>query len=153
MIKTEMIEKLFVAGEWTDAAASGATFAIANPATNEPIATLPDAGGEEMRRAIDAASAIQEEWAATTAAHRAGIMRRAADLMHERKEHLATVMTLEQGKPLAESRGEIVYAASFIEWFAGEAGRVYGDTVPASASGKRIMVIKRPVGVTAALER
>jgi succinate-semialdehyde dehydrogenase/glutarate-semialdehyde dehydrogenase len=104
-----------------------------------------------MRRAIDAASAIQEEWAATTAAHRAGIMRRAADLMHERKEHLATVMTLEQGKPLAESRGEIVYAASFIEWFAGEAGRVYGDTVPASAPGKRIMVIKRPVGVTAAI--
>jgi len=151
MIKTEMIEKLFVAGEWTDAAASGATFDVANPATNEPIATLPDAGGEEMRRAIDAASAIQEEWAATTAAHRAGIMRRAADLMHERKEHLATVMTLEQGKPLAESRGEIVYAASFIEWFAGEAGRVYGDTVPASAPGKRIMVIKRPVGVTAAI--
>jgi succinate-semialdehyde dehydrogenase / glutarate-semialdehyde dehydrogenase len=151
MIKTEMIEKLFVAGEWTDAAASGATFDVANPATNEPIATLPDAGGEEMRRAIDAASAIQEEWAATTAAHRAGIMRRAADLMHERKEHLATVMTLEQGKPLAESRGEIVYAASFIEWFAGEAGRVYGDTVPASQPGKRIMVIKRPVGVTAAI--
>jgi succinate-semialdehyde dehydrogenase/glutarate-semialdehyde dehydrogenase len=104
-----------------------------------------------MRRAIDAAAAVQEEWAATTAAHRAGIMRRAADLMHERKEHLATVMTLEQGKPLAESRGEIVYAASFIEWFAGEAGRVYGDTVPASAPGKRIMVIKRPVGVTAAI--
>jgi succinate-semialdehyde dehydrogenase/glutarate-semialdehyde dehydrogenase len=151
MIKTEMIEKLFVAGEWTDAAASGATFDVTNPANNQPIATLPDAGGEEMRRAIDAAAAVQEEWAATTAAYRAGIMRRATDLMHERKEHLATVMTLEQGKPLAESRGEIVYAASFIEWFAGEAGRVYGQTVPASAPGKRIMVIKRPVGVTAAI--
>jgi succinate-semialdehyde dehydrogenase / glutarate-semialdehyde dehydrogenase len=150
MIETQMIEKLFVAGAWTDAA-SGATFDVTNPANNETIATLPDAGREEMQRAIDAAAAAQEEWAATTAAYRAGIMRRAADLMHERKEHLATVMTLEQGKPLAESRGEIVYAASFIEWFAGEAGRVYGDTVPANAPGKRIMVIKRPVGVTAAI--
>src|ERR671916_522933 len=150
MIETQMIEKLFVAGAWTDAA-SGATFDVTNPANNETIATLPDAGREEMQRAIDAASAAQEEWGATTAAYRAGIMRRAADLMHERKEHLATVMTLEQGKPLAESRGEIVYAASFIEWFAGEAGRVYGDTVPANAPGKRILVIKRPVGVTAAI--
>ena len=150
MIETQMIEKLFVAGAWTDAA-SGATFDVTNPANNETIATLPDAGREEMQRAIDAAAAAQGEWAATTAAYRAGIMRRAADLMHERKEHLATVMTLEQGKPLAESRGEIVYAASFIEWFAGEAGRVYGDTVPANAPGKRILVIKRPVGVTAAI--
>ena len=151
MIETQMIEKLFVAGGWTDASASGATFDVTNPANNETIATLPDAGREEMQRAIDAAANAQDGWAATTAAYRAGIMRRAADLMHERKEHLATVMTLEQGKPLAESRGEIVYAASFIEWFAGEAGRVYGDTVPASAPGKRIMVIKRPVGVTAAI--
>ncbi|MBA3792805.1 MAG: NAD-dependent succinate-semialdehyde dehydrogenase [Rubrobacter sp.] len=151
MIGTEMIEKLFVAGAWTGSAASGATFDVTNPANNEPIATLPDAGREEMQRAIDAAADAQGEWAATTAAYRAGIMRRAADLMHERKEHLATVMTLEQGKPLAESRGEIVYAASFIEWFAAEAARVYGDTVPASQPGKRIMVIKRPVGVTAAI--
>jgi len=151
MILPGLVEQLFVGGEWVDSATSGGTFDVTNPANNEPIATLPDAGREEMRRAIDAASAVQEEWAATTAAYRAAIMRRAADLMHERKEHLATVMTLEQGKPLAESRGEIVYAASFIEWFAGEAGRVYGDTVPASGPGKRIMVIKRPVGVTAAI--
>ena len=151
MIKTETIEKLFVAGEWTGAAHSGATFGVTNPANNETIATLPDAGREETRRAIDAAAAVQQEWAATTAAYRAGIMREAARMMHERKEHLATVMTLEQGKPLAESRGEIVYAASFIEWFAEEARRVYGETVPASAPGKRIMVIKRPVGVTAAI--
>jgi succinate-semialdehyde dehydrogenase/glutarate-semialdehyde dehydrogenase len=151
MILPRLVERLFVGGEWVDSATSGGTFDVMNPANNETIATLPDAGREEMRRSIDAAAAAQEGWAATTAAYRAGIMRRAADLMHERKEHLATVMTLEQGKPLAESRGEIVYAASFIEWFAGEAGRVYGDTVPASASGKRIMVIKRPVGVTAAI--
>src|SRR3712207_1572910 len=137
MIKTDVIEKLFVGGEWVDAASSGATFGVTNPATGATLATLPDGGREEMRRAIDAAARAQKEWAATTAAYRAGIMRRAADLMHERKEHLATVMTLEQGKPLAESRGEIVYAASFVEWFAGEAGRVYGQTVPASRSEER----------------
>ncbi|MBA2619354.1 MAG: aldehyde dehydrogenase family protein, partial [Rubrobacter sp.] len=118
MILPGLVEQLFVGGEWVDGAASGNTFDVTNPANGETLATLPDAGQEEMRRAIDAAAAAQEEWAATTAAYRAGIMRRAADLMHERKEHLATVMTLEQGKPLAESRGEIVYAASFIEWFA-----------------------------------
>ena len=151
MIKAEVIRRLFVAGEWVDAAASGATFDVTNPATNEPIATLPDAGRDEMRRAVDAAAAVQEGWAATTASYRAGIMREAARLMHGRKEHLATVMTLEQGKPLAESRGEIVYAASFIEWFAEEARRVYGETVPASAADKRLLVIKRPVGVTAAI--
>src|SRR4028118_1001808 len=150
MIKAEVIEKLFVAGEWTDSASSGATFDVTNPAARTPTPPPPAAGREEMQRAIDAAAAAQEEWAATTAAYRAGIMRRATDLMHERKEHLATVMTLEQGKPLAESCGEIVYAASFIEWFAEEARRVYGQTVPANFPGKRIMVIKRPVGVTAA---
>jgi len=151
MILPGLVEQLFVGGEWVDGAASGNTFDVTNPANGETLATLPDAGQEEMRRAIDAAAAAQEEWAATTAAYRAGIMRRAADLMHERKEHLATVMTLEQGKPLAESRGEIVYAASFIEWFAEEARRVYGETAPAGLPGKRILVIKRPVGVTAAI--
>jgi len=146
-----LVEQLFVGGEWVDGASSGNTFDVTNPANGETLATLPDAGQEEMRRAIDVAAAVQDDWAATTVAYRAGIMRRAADLMHERKEHLATVMTLEQGKPLAESRGEIVYAASFVEWFAEEARRVYGDMVPASLPGKRIMVIKRPVGVTAAI--
>ena len=151
MILPGLVERIFIGGEWVDAASSGNTFDVTNPANGDTLATLPDAGREEMRRAIDAAAAVQDDWAATTAAYRAGIMRRAADLMHERKEHLATVMTLEQGKPLAESRGEIVYAASFIEWFAEEARRVYGDTVPASFPDKRIMVIKRPVGVAAAI--
>ncbi len=151
MILPGLVERIFIGGEWVDGAASGNTFDVTNPANGDTLATLPDAGREEMRRAIDAAAAVQDDWAATTAAYRAGIMRRAADLMHERKEHLATVMTLEQGKPLAESRGEIVYAASFIEWFAEEARRVYGDTVPASFPDKRIMVIKRPVGVAAAI--
>ena len=151
MTDTMLGDKLFVGGEWVGSVASGKTFDVTNPASGETLATLPDGGGEEMRRAIDAAAAVQEEWAATTAAYRAGIMREAARLMHERQEHLARVMTLEQGKPLAESRGEIVYAASFVEWFAEEARRVYGETVPASFPDKRILVIKRPVGVAAAI--
>ncbi len=151
MIESEMIERLFVAGEWTEAAASGGTFDVINPANGTVLATLPDAGREDTQRAIDAAAEAQQEWAETTAQYRAGIMREAARLMHERKEHLARVMTLEQGKPLAESRGEIVYAASFVEWFAEEGKRVYGETVPSSSPDKRILVIKRPVGVTAAI--
>ena len=146
-----MIAELFVGGEWTGSAASGGTFDVVNPANGETLAMLPDAGREEMQRAVDAAADVQPEWTATTAAYRATIMREAARLMHERKEHLARVMTLEQGKPLAESRGEIVYAASFVEWFAEEARRVYGQTVPANFPDKRILVIKRPIGVTAAI--
>ncbi|HET7270951.1 MAG TPA: NAD-dependent succinate-semialdehyde dehydrogenase [Rubrobacter sp.] len=151
MIETSTIDNLFVGGEWRDSATSGKTFDVTNPANGETLATLPDAGREEMQSAIAAAAAVQEEWAATTAQYRAGIMRGAARLMHERKEHLARVMTLEQGKPITESRGEIVYAASFVEWFAEEGKRVYGDVVPASFPDKRILVIKRPVGVTAAI--
>jgi succinate-semialdehyde dehydrogenase/glutarate-semialdehyde dehydrogenase len=151
VIETSTIDNLFVGGEWWDSAASGKTFNVTNPANGETLATLPDAGREEMQSAIDAAATIQEEWASTTAQYRAGIMREAARLMHERKEHLARVMTLEQGKPITESRGEIVYAASFVEWFAEEGRRVYGDVVPASFPDKRILVIKRPVGVTAAI--
>ena len=124
VVETGMVEKLFVGGEWEAATYSGETFEVTNPANGEVISTLPDAGREEMQKAIDAAAAVQTGWAETTAQHRARIMQRAVQLMHERKEHLAKVMTLEQGKPLAESRGEIVYAASFIEWFAEETKRV-----------------------------
>jgi succinate-semialdehyde dehydrogenase/glutarate-semialdehyde dehydrogenase len=144
------VEKLFVGGEWREAR-SGRTFEVANPATGETIAALPDAGREDMQRAIDAAAAVQAEWSERPAQDRAAILQHAAALMHERKEHLARTMTLEQGKPMAESRGEIVYAASFLEWFAGEARRIYGETAPASSPDKRILVIKRPVGVTAAI--
>jgi len=151
MIETKMMDRLFVGGEWSNTAASGKTFDVTNPANGEVLATLPDGGREEMQKAIDAAAAVQPDWSETTAAHRAVIMREAARLMHERKEHLARVMTLEQGKPITESRGEIVYAVSFVEWFAEEARRVYGQTVPPSFPNKRIMVIKRPVGVTAAI--
>lgn len=150
-VTKETGNKLFVGGRWVEGAASGKTFEVSNPASGDVVATLPDAGGAEMQMAIDAAATIQPEWGETTAQHRALIMREAARLMHERKEHLARVMTLEQGKPLAESRGEILYAASFVEWFAEEGKRVYGDTVPASSPDKRIMIIKRPVGVTAAI--
>ncbi len=151
MLGTEMIEKLFIGGEWVEHAASGRTFSVTNPASGETLAELPDAGYEETRRAIDAAAAAQPSWAEKTAQERASIMREAVRLMHERREHLAKVMTLEQGKPLAESRGEISYAASFLEWFAEEGRRVYGRTVPASHPDKRILVIKRPLGVTAAI--
>ncbi len=146
-----MMDRLFVGGEWAASATSGETFEVTNPANGEVIATLPDAGAEDMRRAIDAAAEAQPEWAEKTAQERGRIMREAFRLMHERQEHLAKVMTLEQGKPFAESMGEIVYAASFIDWFAEEGRRVYGETIPASFPDKRILVIKRPVGVTAAI--
>lgn len=150
MVETRTARKLFVGGVWQEAG-SGKTFEVTNPANGETLAELPDAGREDMRRAIDDAAAVQEEWASKTANERSAVLREAARLMHERKDHLARVMTLEQGKPLAESRGEIVYAASFIEWFAEEGKRVYGETVPAASPDKRILVIKRPVGVTAAI--
>ncbi len=146
-----MMEKLFVGGEWVGSADAGETFEVTNPADGRAIAVLPDTGRREMQRAIDAASAAQEAWGKTTAQRRSTILRKAAGLVHERKEHLARVMTLEQGKPLAESRGEIVYAASFLEWFAEEARRVDGQIVPSNSPDKRIMVMKRPVGVTAAI--
>ncbi len=142
--------QLFTGGEWSEAE-SGKTFEVLNPATLQPIATVPDAGREDMQRAIDAACRVQPDWGETTATERSKILMKAAHLMHERSDVLARLMTMEEGKPLAEARGEIVYAASFIEWFAEEAKRIYGDTVPASSPDKRILVLKRPVGVTAAI--
>jgi succinate-semialdehyde dehydrogenase / glutarate-semialdehyde dehydrogenase len=151
MTETVLGDRLFVGGEWVESSATGKTFDVVNPANGEVLATLPDGGEAEMRRAVDAAAEAQREWGETTAQYRAGILREIARLMHERQEHLARVMTLEQGKPLAESRGEIVYAASFVEWFAEEGKRIYGEIIPASLPEKHILVIKRPVGVTAAI--
>jgi succinate-semialdehyde dehydrogenase/glutarate-semialdehyde dehydrogenase len=151
MTETVLVDRLFVGGEWVEASTAGETLEVTNPANGEVLATLPVGGTEEMRRAIDVAAEAQREWGETTAAYRGGILREAARLMHERREHLARVMTLEQGKPLLESRGEIGYAASFVEWFAEEGKRVYGETIPASFPDKRILVIKRPVGVAAAI--
>lgn len=130
-------------------AASGASFAVTNPATGAELAQVPDAGAPETRAAIDAAAAAGPTWAATPAPQRVAVLRRAAALMLEQQERLATIMTLEQGKPLGEARGEIAYAASFLTWFAGEAERIYGTTIPASAPGKRLFVLRQPVGVVA----
>ena len=142
--------KLFIGGHWSEAA-SGKSFEVLNPATLEAVATVPDAGRADMQRAVDAAAGAQEEWAGKTAAERSKILMAAAQGMYERSDELARLITLEEGKPLAEAAGEVKYAASFIEWFSEEAKRVYGDTVPASSADKRILILKRPVGVTAAI--
>ncbi|GAB7533888.1 NAD-dependent succinate-semialdehyde dehydrogenase [Burkholderia sp. 3C] len=130
---------------------SGATHEVRNPATGELITTVPDMGEAETRAAIDAANQALPAWRAKTAKERSVILRRWYDLMLENEDDLALIMTLEQGKPLAEARGEVRYGAAFVEWFAEEAKRVYGDVIPAPSADKRIIVIKQPVGVTAAI--
>ena len=139
-----------VAGAWIEADQGGASM-IANPATGEVLGQVPDLGAAETRRAIAAAHAALPGWRALTAQARAGILRRWFNLLLENQEDLATLMTLEQGKPLAEARGEIAYAASFLEWFAEEGKRVYGDVIPPHQADKRILVFKEPVGVCAAI--
>ncbi len=142
--------RAYVAGAWIDAD-SGATFPVTNPATGEEIAQCADLGRAETARAIDAAHAAQPAWAAKTAKERSAILRRWFDLIIENADDLARLLTAEQGKPLAEARGEIVYGASFIEWFAEEAKRIYGDTIPGHQADKRIIVLKQPIGVVAAI--
>ncbi|CAN5657999.1 NAD-dependent succinate-semialdehyde dehydrogenase [soil metagenome] len=141
---------LFVGGEWTDSH-SGDTFEVTDPATGETVATLPDGGRKDMQSAIDAAYSVQSSWAAATADERAGIMHEAARLLGERSGELAWRMTREQGKPLAQSEGEVLYAASCIERFAEEARRVSGETMPTPSPDKRLFVLKQPVGVAAAV--
>jgi succinate-semialdehyde dehydrogenase/glutarate-semialdehyde dehydrogenase len=137
-------------GKWVEAA-SGNTITVKNPATGEVIGTVPALSAAETRAAIEAAHRAQPGWRAHTAKERAGILRRLNDLMLANADDLAVIMTAEQGKPLAESKGEIAYAASFIEWFAEEGKRVYGDTIPQNARGRRIIVQKEPIGVFAAI--
>ena len=143
-------QQCYVDGAWCDAD-SGATIAVTNPATGAVIGRVPSMGAAETRRAIAAADAAMPAWRAKTAKERAAVLRRWHDLMMANQEDLARLMTAEQGKPLVESRGEIAYAASFIEWFAEEAKRVYGDTIPAPLPDRRIVVIKQPIGVCAAI--
>ncbi len=143
-------QQCYLAGAWTDAD-GGATIKVNNPATGEVLGSVPRMGTDETRRAIEAAEKALPAWRAKTAKERAKVMRKWADLMMENQDDLAVLMTEEQGKPLAESKGEIVYAASFIEWFAEECKRVYGDTIPQHQADKRIVVIKQPVGVTVAI--
>ena len=147
---SEMGYGLFVGGEWRDAV-SGGTFGVTNPATGETVATLPDGRAADMRGAIEAATRVQREWGRTTAGERAGVLSEAARLIRGRVGHLARVMTLEQGKPLAQSEGEVMYAASCLDRFAEEARRVRGETMPADSPDKRIFIFKRPVGISAAV--
>src|SRR6267154_6140409 len=130
---------------------SGETFPVDDPATGETIAHVPRMGVAETRRAIARAEEALPKWRSTLAKDRARILRRWADLMLENEEGLACLLTREQGKPLAESRTEIAYAASFYEWFGEEGKRIYGDTIPTYAADRRIVVIKDPIGVTAGI--
>ena len=143
-------EKCFIAGAWVGAD-NGAVIEVTNPANGAVIGTVPDMGSGETARAISAADAALPAWRAKTAKERAAILRRWFDLMMANQEELARLMTLEQGKPLAEARGEIAYGASFVEWFAEEGKRLYGDTIPQHAAGKRIIVLKQPIGVVGAI--
>ena len=143
-------ERACIAGQWV-AADSAQSIEVHNPANGTRLGTVPNMGAAETRRAIDAAHAAMGAWAKKTAAERARLMRKWFDLMMTNQEDLAIIMTAEQGKPLAESRGEIAYAASFIEWFAEEGKRLYGDIIPGHQVDKRIMVLRQPVGVVAAI--
>ncbi|MEC7944194.1 MAG: NADP-dependent succinate-semialdehyde dehydrogenase [Pseudomonadota bacterium] len=143
-------EKCFINGEWLDAD-TGQTVDVTNPATGDVLGTVPKMGANETGAAINAANDAYPDWRAKTAKERAIILRKWFDLMIENQEDLARLMTAEQGKPLKESMGEIVYAASFIEWFAEEGKRIYGDIIPQHAPGKRIVVTKEPIGVCAAI--
>ena len=140
----------YLNGQWS-AADNGTTIDVTNPASGEKLGTIPKMGAEETRRAIEAANAALPAWRAKTAKERSNILKKWFELMIANQDDLATIMTAEQGKPLAESKGEIAYAASFIEWFAEEAKRIYGDVIPGHAVDKRIVVIKEPIGVCAAI--
>jgi succinate-semialdehyde dehydrogenase/glutarate-semialdehyde dehydrogenase len=141
-------ERCLIGGEWRPAAT---VTEIRNPATGEVLGTVPNMGAAETRSAIEAAHAAFPAWAKKTAGERARILRKWFELMMANVEDLAVIMTAEQGKPLAESRGEIAYAASFIEWFAEEGKRLYGDIIPGHQADKRIMVLRQPIGVVAAI--
>jgi succinate-semialdehyde dehydrogenase/glutarate-semialdehyde dehydrogenase len=142
--------RAYINGQWT-AARSGKTFEVTNPANGEHLATVPDMDETDTRIAIESAEAAWPAWRSTPAKERAKILRKWFELLMENQEDLARLMTAEQGKPLAESRGEVGYGASFIEWFAEEAKRAYGDVIPSHGKDKRILVIKQPVGVVAAV--
>lgn len=142
--------RAFVAGEWIHAD-DGKTFAVTNPARGDVIAEVADLSRAEVARAIDAAQTAMTEWKARTGKERAAVLRRWYDLMVANADDLATILTAEMGKPLAEARGEILYGASFVEWFGEEAKRIYGETIPGHLRDKRITVLKQPIGVVASI--
>lgn len=142
-------DRCFIDGEWIGA--DGATIDVTNPATGDLIAKVPSLGVNDVRRAVDAAEKAQKDWAARPARERAAILRKWFDLIMANQDDLGAIMTAEQGKPLTEAKGEVAYAASFIEYYAEEAKRVYGSIVPAPTSDRRIVVLKQPIGVCAAI--
>ncbi|HLP70366.1 MAG TPA: NAD-dependent succinate-semialdehyde dehydrogenase [Rhizobium sp.] len=144
-------DRALVGADWVSQSESGKTFEVTNPANGEVIATLPDLGKAEVARAIDAAHKAQKAWARKTGKERAAVLRKLYDLMVANADDLATILTMEMGKPWPEARGEVLYGASYVEWFGEEAKRVYGDTIPGHQSDKRILVIKQPVGVVGAI--
>lgn len=143
-------QQCYVGGQWMDAA-DGSTVTVDNPATGEALGTIPSLSAAEISEAIDRADSGFQTWRKMTAQERADLLMRWNDLILEHKEDIAILMTLEQGKPLEESRGEVGYAASFIRWFAEEARRVYGETIPGAKPGQHIVVTRQPIGVTAAI--
>ena len=143
-------DKCYINGEWIKAN-SNETISVNNPASLEEIGTVPKCGKDEATLAIESAQKAFPEWKAKSAKERSIILRKWFDLINQNHEELAQIMTIEQGKPIKESRGEITYGASFIEWFAEEAKRVYGDTIPDPMTDRRIVVLKQPVGVVAAI--
>lgn len=143
-------QKCYIDGAWTDAN-GGAVLTVTNPANQQVLGTIPKMGAVETRRAIEAAQRALPAWRGKTAQERSNILRKWYELLLRHQEDLAVLMTAEQGKPLAESRGEIAYAASFIEWFAEEGKRIYGDVIPPHQGDKRILVLKEPIGVCAAI--
>ncbi|MEO0342921.1 MAG: NAD-dependent succinate-semialdehyde dehydrogenase [Pseudomonadota bacterium] len=147
---TLLASQAYVNGKWVDAS-DGKTFDVTNPARGDVLTTLPDLGADITREAIEAAEVAQKPWAAKPAKEKHRIMRAFFRLMIENQEDLAIILTAEMGKPLAEAKGEIAYAASFIEWFGEEAKRIYGETIPGHLPDARITVLKQPVGVCAAI--
>ncbi|MFN6951426.1 MAG: NAD-dependent succinate-semialdehyde dehydrogenase [Albidovulum sp.] len=145
-----LVTQAYVAGQWVDAD-DGATFPVRNPARGDVICTVPDLGRAETARAIAAADKARHEWAARTGKERAAILRKWYDLMVANADDLGAILTAEMGKPLAEAKGEVLYGASFVEWFAEEAKRIYGETIPGHQRDKRITVIKQPIGVAASI--
>ena len=141
-------EAAYINGEWLTAAA---TLAVRNPANGEVVGTIPDLGAAETRRAIDAASAAFPEWRALPAPKRSALLEAWFNAISQHVDDLAKILTVEQGKPIAEAKGEIIYGAGFVKWFAEEAKRVYGETIPSSTPDRRILVLKEPVGVCAAI--
>nr|WP_314423206.1 NAD-dependent succinate-semialdehyde dehydrogenase [uncultured Erwinia sp.] len=147
---TLLRQQAFFAGAWQDAI-NGETLPVINPSSGEVLCTIPALGAEETQRAIDYAEAARKSWGKTTNASRALLLEKWHQLILDNADDLAVIMTAEQGKPLAEAKGEVLYGAGFVKWFAEEARRIYGDTIPAPSEDRRILVLKQPVGVAAAI--